>query len=212
MRLVDREQRDRHLLELSQEALVVEPLGSDVEELEAARAQARRDVAHLVRIEARVEPGRVDALADERVDLVLHQRDQRRGDDRDAVEQQRRQLIAKALSRACREDSERGTAGEQRLDDALLPVAKGPEPEPGGKQLARACLICFHMRQRSTAVGPQVEPPTPTRSYKSPNVPLTPSSSRRSWMESMILSILLTAVLTTVLVCPLLAASAIDRL
>ncbi len=47
---------------------------------------------------------------------------------------------------------------------------------------------------------------------QSPNVPLIPSSSRRSWLESMILSILLMAALTTVLVCPLLAASAIDRL
>ena len=154
MRLVDREQRDRHLLELRQEALVVESLGSDVEELEAAGAQACRDVAHLVRTEARVEPGCVDALPDERVDLILHQRDQRRGDDRDAVEQQRRQLIAKALPGARGEDGERRAAGKERLDDPLLPLPKGSEAEPGGEQLSCACLICFHMRQRSTAVGP----------------------------------------------------------
>ena len=47
VRLVDREQRDRRLGELGEEALVVEPLGRDVEELQAAGAETVGDVARL---------------------------------------------------------------------------------------------------------------------------------------------------------------------
>ena len=135
VRLVDREQRDLRLAELREEALVVEALRRDVEQLETPVAQAVGDGAHLVRVEARVEPRRVDALAREEVDLILHQRDQRRDDDRHAVEQQRGQLVAEALARAGREDRERGAAGEQRLDDLLLAGAELCVAEAGGENL-----------------------------------------------------------------------------
>ena len=56
VRLVDGEERDRRARELGEEALVVEPLRRDVEELQrAARGAARRSRA-LGGVEARVEP------------------------------------------------------------------------------------------------------------------------------------------------------------
>jgi len=64
------------------------------------------------------------------VDLVLHQRDQCRNHDRHSLQQRRRQLIAEALARPGRKDCERRSAGEQCLDDLLLPGAKGIEAEP----------------------------------------------------------------------------------
>ena len=69
MRLVDREQRDRHLRELGEEALVVEALRRDVEELQAAGAEAVGDVARLVGAEARVEPRGVDRPARTRASI-----------------------------------------------------------------------------------------------------------------------------------------------
>jgi RNA polymerase sigma factor (sigma-70 family) len=85
-------------LELGEEALVVEALGCDVEELQPASAEAVGDVTGLSLLDARVEPRRVDSLTDEGIDLILHQGDQRRDDDGDAVEHQGRQLIAEALA------------------------------------------------------------------------------------------------------------------
>ena len=135
MRLVDREQRDLRLTELREEALVVEALGRDVQQLEASVAQAAGNGPHLIRGEARVEPRRVDALAREQVDLILHQRDQRRHDDRHAFEHQRGQLVAEALPRSGREDGEGGAAGEQGLDDLLLARAERCVSEAGGEDL-----------------------------------------------------------------------------
>ena len=226
MRLVDGEQRDRRPRQLGEEALVVEPLGGDVEELQAAGAEAVGDVARLGVLEARVEPRRVDALADEGVDLILHQRDQRRDDDRDAVEQQRRQLVAEALAGAGREHRERRAAGEQRLDDALLTGPEGVEAEPGLEHLAGRGCLCFHIRQRSRAGGHHSERAGSDSRRRVPDgwpsgdpqassqilyVRLIAFSSRRRWMRAMILSILLTGILTAILVCPLLAMSAIHR-
>jgi hypothetical protein len=137
VRLVDREQRDFRLAKLCKEALVVEAFRRDVQQLQAPVAQSVGDGARLIRVEARVEPRRVDALAREQVDLILHQRDQRRHDDRHAVEHQRRQLVAEALPAAGRKDGQRGAAGEQRLDDLLLAgselcVAKAGGEDPSG--------------------------------------------------------------------------------
>jgi hypothetical protein len=77
VRLVHGEQRDLHARELGHEALVVEALGCDVEQAELAPPQSLRDVAHLREREARVDARRRNAELGERVDLILHERDQR---------------------------------------------------------------------------------------------------------------------------------------
>ena len=137
VRLVDGEQRDLRLAELGEEALVVEALGRDVEELQAAVSQPLRDGANVGCVEARVEPRGVDALQREQVDLVLHQRDQRGDDDGDAVEEQRGQLVAEALPRAGREDRERGASCEERVDHVLLAGPERREAEPLGEHFVR---------------------------------------------------------------------------
>ena len=149
MRLVDREQRDPRPRELREEALVVEALRRDVEQLQRAGAEPLEDLALLGRVEARVEPRGGDPAAREEVDLILHQRDQRRDHERQPVQQQRRQLVAEALAGAGREDRERGPPGEERLDDSLLPGAEGVEAEPRGEDLERthSRLLLGHVRQ-----------------------------------------------------------------
>ena len=138
VRLVDRKKRDLRLTELREEALVVEALGRDIQQLQASVAQAAGNGPHLIRGEARVEPRRLDALAREQVDLILHQRDQRRHDDRHAFEQQRGQLVAEALPRPGREDGEGGAAREQRLDDLLLARTERRVSEARGEDLGGA--------------------------------------------------------------------------
>ena len=150
VRLVDREERDPRARELGEEALVVEALRRDVEELQRAGAEPVEDLALLGGVEARVEPCGVDPAPLQEVDLILHQRDQRRDDDRHPVEQQRGQLVAEALARSGREDGERGPPGEERLDDPLLSRAEGVEAEPRGEHVERtqsSHFLAGHARQ-----------------------------------------------------------------
>ena len=152
MRLVDGEERDLHARQLSDEALVVEALGRHVEQAELAAAQSLRDVAQLVEREARVDARRRHAERRERVDLILHERDQRRDDDRDAVEQERRQLVAEALARARGEDRERAAPRQQGLDHLGLPRAEAGEAEALGEQgvrgVERRCVRRGHQGRR----------------------------------------------------------------
>src|SRR4051794_6551477 len=135
VRLVDREQRDLRLAEPREETLVVEALRRDVQQPELTATQAVGDIARLGGVQARVEPRRIDALTGKQVDLILHQRDQRRDDHRHAVEHQRRQLVAEALAAAGREDGERRAARKERFDHLLLTGAERRPAEAVGEKL-----------------------------------------------------------------------------
>jgi hypothetical protein len=67
---------------------------------------------------------RTDAAAIQLVDLILHQRDQRRHDQRDAGQHHRRQLIAERLARSRRHHRQHVAAAEHRRDDLFLSLAK----------------------------------------------------------------------------------------
>jgi hypothetical protein len=56
----------------------------------------------------------------QRVDLVLHQRDQRRDHDPDAVADQRRDLVAQRLAAAGRHQHQRVATADDVADDLLL--------------------------------------------------------------------------------------------
>jgi hypothetical protein len=99
--------------------------------------QALLHRAEFVEAEARVEPGCVDTARGEEVDLVLHQRNQRRHDHREAVQHQRRELVAEALTAAGRKDRERRAAVQECVDDLLLAGAERREAEPLGKDAER---------------------------------------------------------------------------
>ncbi len=64
------------------------------------------------------------------IDLVLHQRDQRRDDQRQPVEDQGRELVAEALAAAGGHDAQAIASCQDGRDDFLLAVAKRREPEP----------------------------------------------------------------------------------
>ena len=97
-------------------------------------------VARLGEPERRVEPCRRDAAGGQLVDLILHERDQRRHDETGALEDDRGQLVAQALAAAGREHGERGAPGEQGLDDPALPGPVVGEAEYLAKGLVGAWL------------------------------------------------------------------------
>ena len=74
--LVDGEEGDVHAAKSSDEAAIGEALGGDIEEAEIAIGGAAQDLALVLARHGGVDGGGGDAVARERVDLVLHQREQ----------------------------------------------------------------------------------------------------------------------------------------
>ncbi len=109
------------------EVVAAEALGRDVEQLELPAADARDALLLLLEVERAVDEGRGQAARVEGVHLILHQRDERRDDDRHAVAHQRRELEAERLAAARRHHDDRVVAGEDGLDDLALPLAKALE-------------------------------------------------------------------------------------
>ena len=90
--------------------LLEQPLRREIEQLEAAVPQIGDDVALLGAAQRRVQERGRHARFAQRAHLILHQRDQRRHDDADAVAHERRDLIAQRLAAARRHQHERVVA------------------------------------------------------------------------------------------------------
>ena len=124
VRLVDREQRDLPLLEQRDRGRRAERLGCQVEQVELAGPELGRHHLPLARILGRVEEAGPNAERPQRVDLVLHQRDERGDHHADAGPGQRRDLVAQRLAATGRHQHQRVAAADDVLDDLALP---GPE-------------------------------------------------------------------------------------
>ena len=120
MRLVDREQRDLQLLRERAEAVGQQPLRRDVEDLVSAEARVAVGLAQLLDGHGAVDAAGRDAGVLQGHDLILHERDERGDDQRDPRQQQRRKLIAEALSAARRHDAKHVPPGKRRVDQRLL--------------------------------------------------------------------------------------------
>jgi hypothetical protein len=108
-------------LELRQEARRQHTLGRGVQQHQAAGQQLALDAPRLVAVERAVEEGGGHAGLVQRADLVVHQRDQRAHDHRDAlagaVAHDGRHLVAQALAAAGGHEHQRVAAGGHVLDD-----------------------------------------------------------------------------------------------
>jgi hypothetical protein len=102
-----------------------EPLGRDIQQPVRAGGQARHDRLPGLGRKRAVQAGGVGAVAGQRVHLVLHQRDERRDDDREAVAGEGRGLKAERLATAGRQDDERVPAREDGLHRFPLERAEG---------------------------------------------------------------------------------------
>ena len=128
VRLVD---RDQFQVERVQEPpdCCVDSLRRDVDHLELARTQPRCAPRPLRRIERRVEERRADPDFAQRVNLVLHERDQRRHDQRHPAQQARRNLVRQRLAGARRHHADAVPPRHHRPDDLQLPRAERRIPE-----------------------------------------------------------------------------------
>ena len=129
VRLVDREQRDLQLLRERAEAVGQQPLRRDVEDLVSAEARVAVGLAQLLDGHGAVDAAGRDAGVLQGHDLILHERDERRDDERQPRQQQGWQLIAKALAAARRHDAEHIAPGQDRVDKRLLPLPEGRKPK-----------------------------------------------------------------------------------
>ena len=65
----------------------------------------------------------------QRVDLVLHEGDQRRDDEHGPPQDARRELVGQRLARAGRHDADAVAAREHGLDDLALPWRNASKPK-----------------------------------------------------------------------------------
>jgi hypothetical protein len=129
VRLVHGQQFRAKFLDDGLEAGREEPLGRDVEQAFEPALELRDHVALLgLRLRAR-QQRRVDLLVAELLNLVLHQRDQRRDDDRQPALHDGGQLVAQALARAGGHDAQHVAPAQHVLDHLPLRRAEIVESE-----------------------------------------------------------------------------------
>ena len=136
-----------------------QPLGRDVEQAQRALAQAlRRSRRRSLDVGRGIEARRLDAELAQLRDLVAHQRDQRRDDQRQALADERRKLEAERLAAAGRHHREHVLAAERRGEDLLLAGAEAGKavdaaqaPRAPSPSAAIACVIAPASRDRTPA-------------------------------------------------------------
>ena len=131
VRLVDHEQPDARGAEALHEAARREALGRHVEQPQVARRRALERGGVGARLLLRVDERHAVAEAArlERLDLVLHQRHERRDDHREVVAQQAGQLVAERLARAGGHHHEHVAARQGGLAGLALARPELPESE-----------------------------------------------------------------------------------
>jgi hypothetical protein len=138
VRLVDREQRDARIVEQVEAALRHQALGRHVDQVDFAGAHQAFDAQRFLEGLGRIQEGRAHADFFQRIDLVLHQRDQRRDDHAHALAQQRGDLVAQRLAAAGRHQDQGVAAAGDVIDDVGLLPAEGGVTEDGLQQVKRA--------------------------------------------------------------------------
>jgi hypothetical protein len=129
VRLVDDHPRNRRSLERAQRIGIGETLGCYERDLHLAGDHiAERFPARGVAERAVDLRDRYPRLG-QRIRLVLHQRDQRRDDERHAGQVQRRQLVAQRLACAGRHDRERIAPRDHGANHVLLAGTQAPDAE-----------------------------------------------------------------------------------
>ena len=137
---VDRDELQVGLLEQAPQhrpAVADEPLGRDVEQAAASVPHARDDLVALVRQQRAVQERRRDAVDAQAVDLILHQRDERRHDQAQAIGRDRRRLKAQRLAAAGREDDDAVARGQDRVHRLALEGAEVGEAPDAVKRIPK---------------------------------------------------------------------------
>ena len=142
--LVDCDERGRKATELFEQPRRLEPLGRDVHQPVLPCRHRPLATPQFLRIERGRQVSGFDAALSEGTHLVLHQRDQRRDDDRRSLEDRGGKLIAEGLSAPGRRDDQDALSAPEKLVNGLsLPRPKLGQSEP----LAQRHVDVGHGRQ-----------------------------------------------------------------
>jgi hypothetical protein len=125
MRLVQREQAHPAAVQQIQAARRHQPFRRDIEQIQFAAPDRAFDRHRLAPVQRRIEIGRAHAQLAQRIDLIAHQRDQRRHHHRHPWSHQRRDLKAQRFAAAGRHQHHGVAAGDHMIDDVGLLAAKG---------------------------------------------------------------------------------------
>ena len=140
MRFVDGEEGDRGPVEQREGALAHQALRRDVEQVDRTRPGGCLDRPDFVEGEGRVQVRGAHACLQQRIHLVLHQRDEWRDDHRDAVAEQGRDLVAERLAPAGGHDHESVAAARDVLDDRFLFGSKRAVSEDAIEHFVRGAV------------------------------------------------------------------------
>jgi hypothetical protein len=139
--LVDGDEPRRAALHGAAERRCRQPLGRDVQEPDAPGRDRGEPIALLGLRDRRVDEGRRDPARLERLDLVLHERDERRDDEDDAGPDERWELEARRLPRSRGHDDRDVVAAEHAADGLLLPLAERGVAERLPEERARSLQL-----------------------------------------------------------------------
>ena len=120
MRFVDDEQRHKAFPHQTQKSFVLNPLRRHIEQFQTLQMEALNHFVPLLLGQARVKRGGGNLALSQALDLILHQRNERRNHQRQAGQQRRRELIAERFPLAGRHDRHGVAAGQYRPHDLEL--------------------------------------------------------------------------------------------
>ena len=135
--LVNGEQGERHARQAVHGAVAQQAFGGDVEQVELPFDQVAGDGAGLGGVDFGVQGAGVDADLAQGGDLVVHQGDQRRDDDRGAGADQGGHLVADAFAAAGGHQHEGVAAGHDVADSGVLLAAEAGKAENLAQNLRR---------------------------------------------------------------------------
>ena len=138
VRLVDDDQADRMLRDEVEERGVGEPLGRREHDPRLAGGDRLLRRVDLVGADRAVQLDGGDAELAQLVALVLHQRDQRRDDERRSGQEEGGKLVAERLARAGRHHRERRLARHHVIDHGGLALAQVLQAEGAAQQSRQA--------------------------------------------------------------------------
>ena len=160
VRFVDRDERQVRLLQhppQRQAPLADDPLGRHVQQPAPPLAHAREHLVALVRQQRAVQERRRDPVDAQAVDLILHQRDERRHDEAEPVGRDRRRLEAQRLAATGREHDDAVARLQNRVHRLALErteFRKAPDAVERVREQAisvgRTCARCSHRPDAGT--------------------------------------------------------------
>ncbi len=140
---VDGDARERRLGEPRAAGGAEEPFGREVDEAVPALERVLFAVVGVLQVEGGVDEGGGDAVGAQGLDLVLHECDERRDDEREAgVLRDGGELVAERLTPAGGQDDEHVPAGEGVFDDLLLHGSERVVPEVPLEQRGQRGVVC----------------------------------------------------------------------